>query len=119
MVNTDHTARLADDPNASSYARAGFAWATQGHRDLMRKQLANLSPAHLDEATLAACIYIAAASEIAEELTAVALLTPDSLALPQRLATECAWCGELDCTDRWAHDRLDAGSETTWRRRAR
>ena len=39
--------------------------------------------------------------------------------LPQRLAAPCAYCGEVDCEDRWTHDRFDAGNEDTWRRRAR
>ena len=108
-MNTDPTAKLADNPDASSYARAAFSWATHGHRDLMRSNLANLSPAHLDEMTLAACILIAAASEIAE----------DKSPPPLRLAVPCAWCGEAVCVDRLGHERLDGASETTWRRRAR
>jgi len=30
----------------------------------------------------------------------------------------CPWCGKEDCPDRFDHDRSDAASETTWRRRA-
>ncbi len=40
---------------------------------------------------------------------AAAFLTPDA----------CPWCGVVDCPDTWYHQRLDAMSETTWRRRAR
>jgi hypothetical protein len=33
------------------------------------------------------------------------------------LADECPWCGKPDCKQRWEHERLDAMSETTWRKR--
>ncbi len=32
----------------------------------------------------------------------------------------CEWCGlprDGQCADPWQHDRFDAGSESTWRRR--
>jgi len=107
-VNTNPTAKLADNPDASSYARAGFAWATQGHLDLMRKQLSNLSHAHLIEASMNAAIYLNAAMDLADAKGSLA----------RRLADPCAYCGRIDCTDRWTHARYDAGNETTWHRRA-
>ena len=57
---------------------------------------------------------------IADAERIVAELTSDTEALeqlPRRLDVRCAYCGELDCTDRWQHARDNAANETTWRLR--
>jgi len=43
---------------------------------------------------------------------------PDGFALNGRALDACTWCGMADCDERQVHARLDAMSETTWRRRA-
>lgn len=70
---------LHSDPNATAAANAAWSWIQRGERTLMRAQLMKLTPSQLDELSMAAAILIAAAMEIAERLTAAAVLAPDSL----------------------------------------